>query len=138
MSIISKLTLRSVERASANDPVQKRRTKLISAIEEQLKVAEAQFNGDVYEVQRKSWVKNEQGEKVLVERMSTVRPWYFEQDGGWYVQCKYGNRVLDLGKGNAVFVKKLEQVVDALLSFKAAVGAGELDKVASKVAARRK
>jgi hypothetical protein len=53
---------------------------------------------------------------------------FFEQDGGWYVQCKYGSRALELGKdGNAVFVKALADVEGALQALYAAAVAGELD-----------
>lgn len=106
MSHLSKLTVKSVTRANKQDPVQQRRQKLVVGIEEQLKVAEAAIRGESYEVRRKTWAKNEQGEKVQIERLRKVRAWFFEQDGGWYVQCKYGSKALVLGKGgNAVFVK---------------------------------
>ena len=128
MSVLSKLTVKSVTRASKNDPVQQRRSKLVAGIDEQLKVAAAAVDGEAYEVQRKAWAKNEHGEKVLVERKRKVRAWFFEQDGGWYVQCKYGSKALALGKGNAVFVKALEDVQGVLDAMKAAVTAGELDE----------
>ena len=127
MSYLSKLTVKSVKRSNEQDPVEQRRRKLLAGIEEQLKVAEAALNGESYEVQRKTWSKNEQGEKVQVERLRKVRAWFFEQDGGWYVQCKYGNRPLALGKGNAVFVKALADVEGALQTLYAAAAGGELD-----------
>ncbi len=127
MSVLSKLTVKSVTRASKQDPVQMRRRKLVAGIEEQINAAAAAAKGESYEVTRKSWVKNEQGEKVLVDKLRKVRPWFFEQDGGWYVQCKYGNKALTIGNGNAVFVKALKDVAGALSALKAATEAGELD-----------
>jgi len=101
----------------------------MAGVEEQLKVAEAAQKGESYETRRKTWAKNEQGEKVLVERMRKVRAWFFEQDGGWYVQCKYGSKALVLGKGgNAVFVKVLADVEGALQALYAAAAGGELDE----------
>ena len=100
-------------------------------------MAAAALKGESFEVKRQAWVKNEQGEKVLVERMRQVRGWFFEQDGGWYVQCKYGNKVLALGKGNAVFVKALKDVQDVLAAMKDAVGAGELDEAIGAVVSKR-
>ena len=137
MSVLSKLTVKSVTRASKQDPVQLRRRKLVAAIEEQMNVAAAATKGESYEVTRKSWIKNEQGEKVLVDKLRKVRPWFFEQDGGWYVQCKYGNKALMIGDGNAVFVKALKDIAGALNTLKAATEAGELD-VALKASAERK
>lgn len=129
MSYLSKLTVKSVNRSSKQDPIAQRRQKLVAGIEEQLKVAEAAQKGESYEVQRKTWTKNEQDERVLVERMRKVRAWFFEQDGGWYVQCKYGSKALKFGKdGNAVFVKMLAEVEGALQALYAAAAGGELDE----------
>ncbi len=137
MTHLAKLAIKSVVRANKQDPVQQRRIKLVAAIDEQLNVAAAMLDGESYEVKRKSWAKNEQGESVLVERMRKVRPWFFEQDGGWYVQCKYGNKALALGKGNAVFVKALKDVTGALETLKAATETGELDAVIAKAVKRK-
>ena len=138
MSVLSKLTVKSVTRASKQDPVQLRRRKLVAAIEEQVNVAAAAVNGETYEVTRKTWIKNEQGEKVLVDKLRKVRPWFFEQDGGWYVQCKYGNKALTIGNGNAVFVKALKDIAGALNTLKAAAEAGELDEAIAKATQRKK
>jgi hypothetical protein len=63
---------------------------------------------------------------------------FFEQDGGVYVQCKYGARTLHLSdSGNAVFVPKLDAVKSVLETFKLAVMSGELD-VALANASKRK
>jgi hypothetical protein len=137
MSNLSKLTVKSVTRANKQDPVQRRRSKLLAGIQEQIKAAEAAVKGESYQVQRQTWAKNEHGEKVLVDRMRKVRPWFFKQDGGWFVQCKYGSRPLMLGDGNAVFVKTLKDVQGALATLEAAVEAGELDEPI-EAAARRK
>lgn len=137
MSQLAKLTIKTATRASKADPVQQRREKLGMALDEQMKVVAAALDGKRYEVPRKTWAKNEHGEKVLVERIRKVRAWFFEQDGGWYVQCKYGNKPLALGKGNAVFVPSLSEVGDALNILKAAVQSGELDDAISKAVGRR-
>lgn len=137
MSILSKLDLKSVTRANKQDPIQQRRRKLADGIAEQMNVAAAAADGHTYEVTRKTWVKNEQGEKVLIERTRAVHPWFFEQDGGWYVQCKYGNKALALGKGNAVFVQSLKDVAAALEALTSAVAAGELDDAIEAAATRK-
>jgi hypothetical protein len=49
-------------RTNKQDPVQQRRQKLVAGIEEQLKVAKAAVKGENYEVPKKIWAKNEQGE----------------------------------------------------------------------------
>ena len=58
---------------------------------------------------------NDMGERVLVKTHRRIRPWFFEQDGGWYVQCRYGARVIAAdGTNNAVFVKLLTDVATVL------------------------
>ena len=56
------------------------------------------------------WMTNDMGERVLVKTHRRIRPWFFEQDGGWYVQCRYGARVIAAdGTNNAVLVKTLSR-----------------------------
>ncbi|PWG15600.1 hypothetical protein DFK10_16060 [Salibaculum griseiflavum] len=82
---------------------------------------------------------NEQGERLQAKTQRPVKPWFFEQDGGWYVQCRYGARVLLVdGKNNAAFVSKLEQVGSVLDAFRAAAQAGELDTAIARAAERKR
>ena len=128
MSSLAKLTIKTVSRQTKLSPIEARRNKLLSAIEEQLQVAEAAMRGGEYTVTRSRWAKNEAGEKVRVQRQKVVRSWFFAQDGGFYVQCKYGARVIPLTKdGNAVFVKQMTDVKPALETLYAATASGELD-----------
>jgi Family of unknown function (DUF6641) len=137
MSALSKLSIKSVVRSNKQDPIVQRRRKLSAAIDEQMLVVAAVQKGEDYEVQRKSWVRGEDGEKVLVERARKVRAWFFEQDAGWYVQCKYGTKALALGSGNAVFVNALKEVRGVLETLKAAVEAGELDEAIENTLKKR-
>ena len=67
-----------------------------------------------------------------------MKPWFFEQDGGWYLQCRYGARVISAdGKNNAVFVKSLKDVAAVLDTLIAAAKAGELDSVIATAADRK-
>lgn len=128
MTHLAKLNLKSVQRESTSDPALARRRKLATALDEQMHVVAAAKAGEQYHATIRRWQKNEAGEKVPVHTEKRVRPWFFEQDGGWYVQCRYGSRVLPLnGKSNAVFVEKLEEVAPAFDALKAAAMAGELD-----------
>ena len=132
MSKLAKLNLKTVQRNVAKDPVIARREKVVAALAEQLNVHAAALNGEDYAVPVKRWKEDENGERVQVEGKKKVRAWFFEQDGGWYVQCRYGSRILNInGKSNAVFVDKLEEVAGVLAIFKAAAEEGELDKAIS-------
>jgi hypothetical protein len=129
MSYLAKLNLKTVQRVVQKDPVIARRDKLLAGIAEQKLVLDAMALGNVYETKVKRWRENDTGERLLVEVNKRVRPWFFEQDNGWYVQCRYGSRVLSInGKSNAVFVDKLEDVAAVLAAFSAAAESGELDR----------
>lgn len=137
MSHLSKLTIKRVLRQDTLDPVEARRNKLLSAIEEQLKVAESATQGKQYVVTVSRWSKNDQGQRVHSEQQRVTRPWFFAQDGGHYVQCKYGSKPLALSKdGNAVFVKQLNEVTSVLQAFYAAAAAGEFDSAIADAAKR--
>lgn len=128
MSHLAKLNLKTVQRVIQKDPVIARRDKLLAGIAEQHFALDALLCGGHYVTEVTRWRKNEAGERVQVDVKKRVRPWFFQQDNGWYVQCRYGARVLTInGKSNAVFVTKLEEVATVLEAFKAATESGELD-----------
>jgi hypothetical protein len=139
MSSLAKLTIKPVTRQAKFSPIEARRNKLLSAIDEQLHVADAAMRGEEYAVTLSRWGKNEAGEKVRVQRQKIVRSWFFAQDGGFYVQCKYGAKAISLSKdGNAVFVKQLADVKPALEALRSATANGELDAYVAKAINIRK
>jgi hypothetical protein len=138
MTALAKLTFKSVTRNTTRDPVIARREKLITALKEQKLVHAAALEGKDHHVEKTKWMNNEAGERVAVKTQRRVRPWFFEQDGGWYVQCRYGARVIAAdGRNNAVFVKSLKDVGDVLEVFLAAASAGELDAAMAQAAERK-
>ncbi|EDM69593.1 hypothetical protein RAZWK3B_11872 [Roseobacter sp. AzwK-3b] len=138
MSALAKLNFRSVTRSTARDPVIARRDKLVANLQEQQRVHSAVLKGEDYRVERHKWMTNDQGERVAVKTHRRVRPWFFEQDGGWYVQCRYGARVMAVdGKNNAVFVSSLREVGQVLDVFLSAVQAGDLDAAIARATERR-
>lgn len=129
MSHLAKLNLKTVQRVVQKDPVIARREKLLVGIAEQKLVLDAMARDESYVTKVKRWRDNGNGDKVLVEVPKRVRPWWFEQDNGWYVQCRYGSRILNInGRNNAVFVNRIDEVAAVLEVFRAAAAAGELDK----------
>ncbi len=137
MSHLAKLMIKRVLRQDTLDPVQARRNKLLTAIEDQLKVTEAATQGKQHIVTVSRWSMNDQGERVRTEHQRVTRPWFFAQDNGFYVQCKYGAKPLALNKeGNAVFVKQLSDVPSVLQAFYAAAAAGEFDAAIASAAKR--
>ena len=137
MTALAKLNFKTVTKSNTRDPVIARREKLVTALKEQKLVYAAALEGNDHRVQRHKWMTNEVGERVSVQTHRRVRPWFFEQDGGWYVQCRYGSRVIAAGgTNNAVFVKTLKDVETVLDAFVAAASSGELDTASAKATQR--
>lgn len=129
MSSLSKFTFKTLAKASPVDPIQKRRAKIIAAIEQQKQVLAAALKGETFTIPAKAEGKADKA----------IRPWWIAQDGGFYVQCRYGARPLLLNAtNNAVFVNKLDEVAAVLTAFAAAAKAGELDKAMAAAAERKK
>ena len=138
MTHLAKLTFKTVDRSTKRDPIIARRDKLIAGLKEQKLVHAAALNKEDHRFERDKWMNNDMGERVLVKTHRRIRPWFFEQDGGWYVQCRYGARVITAdGTNNAVFVKSLADVSEVLDAFLNAAAAGELDAAITKVAERQ-
>ena len=138
MTHLAKLTFKTVDRSTKRDPIIAQRDKLVAGLKEQKLVHAAALRKQDHRVERHKWMTNEQGERVAVKAMRTVRPWFFAQDSGWYVQCRYGARVIAAdGTNNAVFVKSLDEVAAVLDAFLNAAAAGELDGAITKVAERQ-
>ncbi|ARU00184.1 hypothetical protein [Yoonia vestfoldensis] len=137
MTHLAKLTFKTVSKSTARDPMIARRDKLVAALEEQKLVFDAAVRGEQHMIERSKWMTNDQGERVLVKTQRRARAWFFQQDQGWYVQCRYGARVIAAdGVNNAVFVKTLKDVATVLEAFAAAAAAGELDAAIAKATQR--
>ena len=138
MTHLSKLTFKTVDSSMKRDPIIARRDKLIAGLKEQKLVHAAALKKEDHRVERHKWMTNDIEERVLVKTHRRIRPWFFEQDGGWYVQCRYGARVIAAdGANNAVLVKTLEDVAAVLDALLNAAAAGELDSAITKVAERQ-
>lgn len=129
ISALVKLNLKTVKRVTEVDPVTARRERLVAGIDEQLAALAAQLAGKTYTVAVQRKLTGVDGVRQAVTVQKAVRAWYFEQDAVYYVQCRYGTRVLMLhGKSNAVFVDKLGQVAEVLGVFRAAALTGDFDR----------
>lgn len=128
MSALAKFSLKAYSKPVHGDPVQKRRDKLIVAIETQKFALAAALKGELHTLPAKAEGK----------QPKAVRVWFVAQDGGYYVQCRYGARPLLLdAKSNAVFVNKLDDVAAVLAAFAVAAKSGELDKSIAAVSERK-
>ena len=128
MSFLAKLNLKTVKREQGIDPTTAKRNKLKAALQQQIELVKAQLAGSTYKATKKVWVKDDAGESVLREVPKRVKAWYFKQDGGWYVQARYGQKVLNLNaKNNSVFCQDLKDIPAIYEAFIKAADNGELD-----------
>ena len=128
MASLKTLTFKSIERNRRESEIKARRQKLIVKLEQQQTVLEHHMKGEQYVVTGPKWKRNNHGERVLVQKQRVIRPWFFERDGGYYLQVKYGTRVLSVdGVHNAIFVEAISDLSGVLSELIAATESGELD-----------
>lgn len=130
MSYLSKLQFKTITRIVERDPTQERRAKFVAAAEEQRLVVAATLKGE-------QLTKTAKPRADGSSKTKAVRPWFFSKDAGWYLQARYGARVLLIdGKSNAIYAAKLADVDAALMALVEAAKSGELDQVL-ELASRR-
>jgi hypothetical protein len=128
MTSLKTLTFKTIERNRRESEIIARRHKLIVKLQEQQKVLEHHIKGERYVVTGPKWMQNNHGARVLVQKQHIIRPWFFERDGGYYIQVKYGTRILSVdGVHNAIFVEAISDLKGVLSALIAATQAGELD-----------
>lgn len=134
MSHLAKLNLSNVQRVAERDPIAARRAKFIGAADEQRGYLAKALKGErlFQTIERKA----EDGTATKVER--PLRVWFFQQGKNWFLQPRYGARVMLLdGKSNAIQAAKLADLDAILVALGKAAEEGELDP-ALEAASQRK
>lgn len=94
----AKLNFVALPKNFRNDPVMKRREKMLSQLEQQRNLA----MDPSYTIVQQRWVKNENGVKQPVERHKQIKRWWLRNGmGDCLLIIRYGSRVLELQKGKA-------------------------------------
>ena len=133
MAPLKTLTFKTIERNRRESEIIARRQKLIVKLEKQQKVLEHHVKSEQYVVTGPKWMRNNHGERVLIEKQRSIRPWFFKRDGGYYLQVKYGTRILSVdGVHNAIFVEAISDLNGVLTELIKATEAGELDAAIAK------
>ena len=128
---LSSLKITNVTRQIKTDTVEFRRTKLIKKIEEQISLATAQKNGELFTVKRLKNVKDEaSGTTSQIEVSKRINAWFWTDNNKTYLQIKYGTKVLELQKGkNTIETASHDDLVKTLFLVRTIVTNGELDSV---------
>ena len=128
MTQLDKLNFQTVSRQIERDPIAERRARFRAAIAEQRLVLAALARGEAY-IDPKRVGKT--------GKARAVRAWFFQQGAGWFIQARYGARVLLLdGRCNAISVSKIAEIEPVLAALERAAEAGELDGVLAAAAQR--
>ena len=128
MSTLASLKLVAAKQTRVVDPVQLRRTKLITALEEQIALAKARQAGTDYVAMRSRRVKDADGNVSVVQQPKRLKAWFWAVDGGKVcVAVRYGNKPIELTKGKTAVETTAGELSGVLATLKKAVEAGELD-----------
>jgi hypothetical protein len=140
MSILKTLKLTVATRNVTLTPEQVLRGKLVSYLNEQKALAEAEIGGAAFSATKRVTRTNEAGEKVRVDAPRHIRKgWFTDAQGKMFFQIRYGSKPLELAKGmNAVEVENLAELPGLIVSIIDAINAGELDVQAKAAIADRK
>ena len=120
MSALKGLNFVAVPKQAANDPIQARRNKLITQLEQQRDALKNLLGADP-----------EDGGKQLVDLPKRVKRWWrVDGAGNCFLILRYGNKVIspmpDKGAIAVGDTAKLPEILDAVIT---AARAGELDAV---------
>lgn len=140
MSFIAKLKLVSSKRELNLSPILMRRQKLASKIEEQIELARCQKNGTLYAPKRLKSVKNEAGERVVVETTKRVKEWFWTTPNNKInLSIRYGSKTLELAKGkNAIEINSQDELIETLALLQQVVIGGELDEAITNASEKLK
>ena len=134
MSHLAKLNLSNVQRVAERDPIAARRAKFIGTVDEQRGFLAKALNGEALTqvIERKA----DDGSVTKTER--PLRVWFLQQGDNWFLQPRYGARVMLLdGKKNAIQAGKLADVDAILVALGKAAETGELDPVLEAASQRK-
>jgi hypothetical protein len=127
---ISSLKITNVVRQTTTNTNEFRKNKLIKKLDEQIALATAQKNGELFTVKRLKNVKDGNGNSTQIEVAKRVSQWFWTDNNKTFVQIRYGTRVLELQKGkNTIETASHDDLVKTLNIVKTAVASGELDAV---------
>lgn len=117
MTLANDLNLVQAEKPAGNDPVMKRRLRLIDNIDKQIRAIQAKIDGT-----------------ELTDQPRGVWFW-MAPDGQYYSSIKYAKKSLEIAKGKtAVQGKTLEDIANALTVVRGYAVNGEFDKQLEAVA----
>jgi murein DD-endopeptidase MepM/ murein hydrolase activator NlpD len=134
-TLLSSLKLSTRPEKISENPTLKKREKLLTKLDQQLAMANALVNDEVYTAYRDKWQKNtETGQQEKIQIPKKISPWFYKRNNQYFFEVRYGNKPLELSKGNhAIEVGEQENLAKTIGTVIEAVVAGEVDSLLDKV-----
>lgn len=134
-SLLSSLKVTARPEKTSDNPVLKRREKLLAKLDQQLAMAEAHIAGETYTAYREKWQKNpETGQQEKVQIPKNVAKWFYKRNNQYFFEVRYANKALELSKNNhAIEIGEQGNLTTVIRTVIDAVVAGELDPLLEKV-----
>ena len=127
MTVLKSLQFAAVPRGANSSPEQSRRNKLITRLDQQLKLA----RDPSYAPSRVRWLPDPSGIKQPVEIKRRINPWWRTDLAGQIVlTVRYGSKPLEFEKGKAaILIGPRDQLPPTIENLIKAVAEGELDQL---------
>lgn len=130
-SILSSLKLSARPEKISESPLIKRRERLLNQLDVQKDMIQAQLDGERFIAYKEKWQVNpETNKKELIRTPKKVQPWFYKNNGKFYLEIRYGNKALEIQKEKQAIelgeFKNLMPTVELIIK---AVIAGELDEL---------
>ena len=140
-SLLSKLTFRDVSRP-VKMVMKRPRDVVLDFINQQIALATAEQEGRIFSIEKTRYTKDANGVPLKQRIAATPRRHFWQAEGEWLVEVRYGNIIVELSPGHPSVAagSSLADVITTLNTVKAAVEAGEADEAVAVAAgkARRK
>jgi len=126
---LSSLKITNVVRQVKKDTHEFRRQKMCQKLDQQIGLATAHKNGELFSVKRLKNVTDKiNGVTSQVEVSKSPSAWFWTDNSKTYLQLRYGTKVLPLnGTKSTIECSNLDDLVKTLLLVKSCVLGGELD-----------
>lgn len=138
MSVLNSIQVAdSGERSLGYDPVRVRRRKLAAALQDQLRLLEAELGGETYRKVRVRRERDLETDKLFdVEQQRRVAPWWWvDDDGIAKFALRYGSAKLQIKDGkDVIMVPSLKHLAKLLPELRKEVLAGALDEALAQAA----
>lgn len=129
MSALKGLTFATYTRPDKLSVEVQRRHKLIAHLQEQLAMARAEANGEIYAVKRLKRVDGQDGSKSVVEVNKRLKSWWqTNANGSVLLTIRYAGKPFEFEKGKAaIMLKSRDELLVLIPKLIAAVEGGEFD-----------